>query len=323
MSKEKPSASISLDLDDLWTYLKTHGDASWTSYPSYLSYAVPRILDFLDQLKQKITFFIVGQDATFASNKDLLGEIAHRGHEIANHSFKHDPWLNTYAEEDVYREISEAEEKIEKVTNVKPVGFRAPGFSHSENVILALIRKGYLYDASTFPNLLNPLARLYFLRTSKLSSAERKKRAGLFGTWKDGLRSNRPHLRHRGGEYILEMPVTTMPTFRIPMHASYLLYLSTYSDRAASAYLTWAIQLCRLHAIAPSFLLHPLDFIGCDDTDRLSFFPGMNMPSQQKMERMKSILTKLQAHFDLIPMKAMADTLNTPATWRGLKIVST
>ncbi|MCB0556980.1 MAG: hypothetical protein KDD02_25760, partial [Phaeodactylibacter sp.] len=50
-------ASLSLDLDDQWTYLKTHGEDSWKDYPSYLNYAVPRILDLLDKHELKITFF--------------------------------------------------------------------------------------------------------------------------------------------------------------------------------------------------------------------------------------------------------------------------
>ena len=38
----RPLASISLDLDDLWSYLKTHGDQSWPERPSYLDRFVPR-----------------------------------------------------------------------------------------------------------------------------------------------------------------------------------------------------------------------------------------------------------------------------------------
>jgi hypothetical protein len=32
----KPAASISLDLDNLWSYLKTQGAPGWESFPSYL-----------------------------------------------------------------------------------------------------------------------------------------------------------------------------------------------------------------------------------------------------------------------------------------------
>ena len=38
----KPAASISLDLDNLWSYLKTQGAPGWESYPSYLDQVVPR-----------------------------------------------------------------------------------------------------------------------------------------------------------------------------------------------------------------------------------------------------------------------------------------
>jgi len=95
----KPVASISLDLDDQWTYMKTHGDPGWETYPSYLNYAVPRILDFLDEREVKITFFIVAQDAAFDHNHDVLAEIARRGHDIGSHTFHHDPWLHIYSEE--------------------------------------------------------------------------------------------------------------------------------------------------------------------------------------------------------------------------------
>ena len=38
----KPIASFSLDLDNKWSYMKTHGDAGWESFPSYLDCIVPR-----------------------------------------------------------------------------------------------------------------------------------------------------------------------------------------------------------------------------------------------------------------------------------------
>ena len=53
----KPAASISLDLDNLWSYLKTQGVSGWESFPSYLDVVVPRILETLDRCNQRITFF--------------------------------------------------------------------------------------------------------------------------------------------------------------------------------------------------------------------------------------------------------------------------
>ena len=59
----KPLAPLSLDLDNKWSYLKTHGDASWEDFPSYLDYLVPRVLAELERRDLTITFFIVGKDA--------------------------------------------------------------------------------------------------------------------------------------------------------------------------------------------------------------------------------------------------------------------
>ena len=39
-----PIASLSLDLDNKWSYLKTHGDPGWEGFPSYFDTVVPRFL---------------------------------------------------------------------------------------------------------------------------------------------------------------------------------------------------------------------------------------------------------------------------------------
>src|SRR5690349_20621843 len=97
----KPLASLSLDLDNKWSYMKTHGDEGWDRYPSYLDRVVPRVLEILAARNLKITFFIVGQDAALDSNRAALRAIADAGHEIGNHSFHHEPWLHLYSPEEV------------------------------------------------------------------------------------------------------------------------------------------------------------------------------------------------------------------------------
>ena len=78
----KQIASLSLDLDNKWSYMKTHGDAGWEQFPSYLSRLVPRVLELLDRHELKITFFVVGQDAALPQNAEALRSIANLGHEI-------------------------------------------------------------------------------------------------------------------------------------------------------------------------------------------------------------------------------------------------
>lgn len=308
---DKPIASMSLDLDDQWTYMKTHGDPTWSSYPSYLSYAVPRILDFLDEEKTSITFFLVAQDAAFDYNQEVLAEIAHRGHDIGNHTFHHDPWLHIYSANEIDEELARAEEHIERVTGVHPTGFRGPGFSFSDTVLEVLVKRGYAYDASTFPNILNPIARMYFLWKSDLSKEERLQRKGLFGTWKDGFRPNKAFEWNAEGSNMLEIPVTTMPLFKIPIHASYILFLSTYSFGLAMAYFRFALTMCKLTKTTPSILLHPLDFIGCDDTEALSFFPAMRVESQHKVRVLSEMFRLMKKNYRIITMAEQASLLRT------------
>ncbi len=98
-------ASLSLDLDNQWSYMKTHGDAGWQSHPSYLDAVVPRILAFLAERRLTITFFIVGQDAALEKNRAALRSISAAGHEIGNHSFRHEPWLHLYTAAELDEEL--------------------------------------------------------------------------------------------------------------------------------------------------------------------------------------------------------------------------
>src|SRR5690606_1479545 len=176
-------ASLSLDLDNKWSYLKTHGSDAWRDFPSYLDVVVPRVLQFLREHDLKITFFIVGQDAALPNNRDALCMLAEAGHDIASHSFNHEPWLHLYEDAQLDDEFTRAEQAIESATGVRVKGFRGPGFSISDRVLRILSKRDYRYDATAFPNVLNPLARAYFFAKSNLTEEEREQRKALFGNF--------------------------------------------------------------------------------------------------------------------------------------------
>jgi hypothetical protein len=303
MTADKPLASISLDLDDLWTYLRTRGDSAWKSYPSYLPLLIPLLLDLLDSLELKITVFVVGLDAESPLNRSLLRAIAERGHEIGNHSFSHVSWLDRYGASRIGREIDRAEEAIVAATGQRPRGFRGPGFSWSPELLEALGRRNYTYDASTLPTFLGPLARWYFLARSRLSRQERRKRSTLFGPFRNGFSPVRPYCwQLRNGAQLLEMPTTTFPVVKLPFHMSYLLYLSRISPALMFGYLRAAIDTCRVMRVGPSFLLHPLDLLGSDQAPGLSFFPAMDLPGERKRDLVVGVLETLGTAFRLVPM---------------------
>jgi len=301
-----PIASLSLDLDNKWSYMKTHGDPGWESFPSYLDILVPRVLDFLKTRNLTITFFIVGQDAALEKNHEHLRSIAAAGHEIGNHSFRHEPWLHLYSEKEIEAEIVIAEENIQFATGQKPIGFRGPGYSLSSAMLRELVRRGYQYDATTLPNFLAPVARAYYFTTAKFSPDQKRQRQSLGGTLRDGLRPIRPYRWRMDDGMLIEIPVTTMPIFKVPIHVSYLLCLSIFSRAVALQYFNTALRLCRLTGIQPSLLLHPTDFLGCDDTQGLSFFPGMSLPSEKKMAFVNDVVHKLSAEFTVLTLQQHA-----------------
>jgi hypothetical protein len=310
MMSSRPRASLSLDLDDLWSYLRTRGDPSWESRPSYLPEFLPRVLDVLDRIGVKLTFFVVGFDATRKENQPHLRAITERGHEVGNHSFAHECWLHRYSVAELEADIQQAEEALRAATGQQPTGFRGPGFSWSADLFEVLARRHYIYDASTFPTFLGPLARLYFLASTNLSAEEREQRAALFGSFRDGLRPNQPYRwRLQGGRTLLEIPVTTIPVIKTPFHMSYLLYLSRFSTALMRAYLHGALAACRALGVEPSFLLHPLDLLGGDQVPQLSFFPGMDLPGHRKEKLFTEVLGVLASRFELMTMGERATGL--------------
>lgn len=306
---ERTCASLSLDLDNQWSYMKTHGNPGWQSFPSYLDLAVPRILEFLRARGLTITFFIVGQDAALDRNRAALRALADAGHEIANHSFNHEPWLHLYSEVELDAELALAERHIESATGVRTIGFRGPGFSLSSTTLRVLARRGYLYDATVFPNLLNPLARAYFFATSNLTSEEKKQRKALFGTFADALKPIKPYRWEIEGRKLLEIPVTTMPLLKLPIHLSYILYLSKYARPLARLYFRMALAMCALTRTQPSILLHPLDFLGREDVQELGFFPGMDLPREHKLALVGEALDLMAQRSELLTMRAHAERL--------------
>jgi len=303
VKKEKPVASISLDLDNQWSYMKIHGDEGWEKYPSYFDIFIPHVLDILDELELKITFFIVGKDAESEENRKYLKMITDRGHEVGNHSYHHESWLQSYSYEEIEKEIIAAEEAIEESTGQKPKGFRGPGFSWSRELLQVLEKRGYLYDASTLPTFLGPLARKYYFMKSDLTKEEKKARKELFGKFSEGFRKLRPYYWDLGeNKRIAEIPVTTMPIFKLPFHLSYLIYISNISIILMKIYLSMALFLCKITRTPISYLLHPLDIIGGDQLQQLAFFPGMNIASERKLNVFREVIAQLKKQHNLVSM---------------------
>ncbi|MGI8469385.1 MAG: polysaccharide deacetylase family protein [Pyrinomonadaceae bacterium] len=304
---KKTIASLSLDLDNKWSYMKTHGDAGWENFPTYLDVVAPRALNFLKERNLNITFFIVGQDAARAENSDAIRQIADAKHEIGNHSFNHEPWLHLYSKQELIDEFEKTENALEQVTGQIPKGFRGPGYSLSPTVLEVLAERNYEYDCSTLPTYIAPLARAYyFFKSPEMPEEEREKRKKLFGKFSDGFQSLKPYKWLVGEKSLVEIPVTTLPIFKTPIHASYVIYLSTFSRIAAKIYWKMAIEMCKRSGTQLSLLLHPLDFLSGEDAPELKFFPAMNLPVEEKLEFLGEILDAFGENFEIVNLRRHA-----------------
>lgn len=96
-----------------------------------------QILDLLDQYDAKALFFINGHLAE--SRKEVVKDIADRGHLIGNHTWWHKN-LRKMTVEQAREEISSVSDLIEEITGEPPVYFRPP-FGQNSDTSLAIVKE--------------------------------------------------------------------------------------------------------------------------------------------------------------------------------------
>ena len=101
---------------------------------------MPKILDILKANNVKVTFFVLGEWVD--KFPDIIKRMAEEGHDVANHSDTH-PHIASLSYEDIKKEITSANEKIEKATGKKNDLFRAPYGEYNDNVISAAEELGF------------------------------------------------------------------------------------------------------------------------------------------------------------------------------------
>jgi len=84
----------------------------------------PRILDLLDRHGIIATFFVPGWVAE--RNKEIVKDVADRGHEVAHHGYLHEPLSSLGPEESEGEILDLGSEIIESITGIRPKGCRSP-----------------------------------------------------------------------------------------------------------------------------------------------------------------------------------------------------
>ncbi len=318
-----PPAGISVDLDNLWAYLKTRGDARWRGYPSCFAEALPIVREFFRERRIAATFFIVGKDAENERDRQALAELADDGHEIANHGYSHEVCLNPphsaglSDSPSLESEIERGEDAIARISGAAPRGYRGAGFGCSPAQIEILGRRGYAYDSSLWPTWCGSLARAAYFRMAKVGREARLERASLWSGAQSSGWPNRPFLwaMKGGAAGLAELPVSVFAGLRLPAHVSYWMALAERSMPLARLGATLSIRAARWAGGPFCALLHPTDFLDSAIAPPLAFFPGMQVPAAAKIRFLHAYFDRIERQFRPVPLRDLARwAADRPAT---------
>jgi polysaccharide deacetylase family protein (PEP-CTERM system associated) len=154
---------LSIDFED-WHQLvhRRIGRPDWEEGSATFERHVSTLLDLLDELGVRATFFVAG--ITADRHPGALAAVAARGHELACHGYDHRRAFRQTPDEfrqDVLRSV----DAVQRIGGVTPAGYRAPWFSITRDSFWAhdvLRDLGFSYDSSLFdspriPNRIQPI----------------------------------------------------------------------------------------------------------------------------------------------------------------------
>jgi peptidoglycan-N-acetylglucosamine deacetylase len=284
--------AVSVDLDEIPNYFAIHGLPEPTGPGRTLVYdvAIDRLGELARELGIPLTLFAIGCDLERPEAAAKLRAAREGGFEIANHSLDHRYDLVRLGHDEIRRQIVEGAKAIERATGVAPTGFRAPGYTITDEVFGVLAELGVTYDSSVFPCPAYWGAKAAAIaliglrgRTSRsivdtpfvLASPTRPYRVG------------RPYWRRGNG--VIELPVQVTRGPRLPFFGT------TVTAWGPSI----ARRLARACAGEPlvNLELHGIDVL--DTADGLDALhphqPGVGVPRARKVQALRVAIEELRA----------------------------
>lgn len=302
----KKYLSITIDVDTIGTLFPEQAveDIKDDTFVNGLQ----RFLDIFNKYGVKATLFVVGKDLLLKKNIDILKLFAAEGHELANHTMNHIQGFYLLPEQSIIEEITNTENIIEETTGVKICGFRAPGWNADRSVLKILAGKNYLYDASVFPTIVMPAAKLtHYLKTRRLPKIQRVTMGPISNMFARS-RIHRNGNDDKTGEAnsgFFEVPLTTSSVLRLPFFGtmvfefgmSYfnLLYRSIRKQKFVNFSLHLAELADKNNDFDPSVL---------DTRCNKGYIPKcLHMEAGEKLDILEEILQKFSRDFEFLTLK--------------------
>ncbi len=285
-------ASVSVDLDEIPNYFEIHGLRQPDGPAASLVYdvALRRLEELAETGGFPLTLFTIGADVARAEAARGLRAAADDGHEIANHSLDHRYDLVRLGRSEIKRQIEEGARVIEEATGYAPVGFRAPGYTISDEVFDVLGELGVAYDSSVFP------CPAYFAaKTAAIGAIAIRGRTSrsIVDTPKVLLAPTRPYRigapYWKRGEGLLEIPVQVTRGLRLP-------FIGTSVTLAGPSRASFLAKMCVGEPLV-NLELHGIDVLDADDgLEALRpHQPDVRVPHRRKLDAILSAVSTLRA----------------------------
>ena len=237
-----PIVSVSVDLDPVECYFRIHGLPGGPADEVrrvILRRCLPRLADLFARHGIRATLFVVGRDLEEdAEGRRIVADLASAGHEVASHTHTHPYHLVRLARPRIVEEIDRAHAAIAAVCGRPPVGFRAPGYEISAEVIELLCQRGYRYDSSTFPAIPYYLAKAAVLGLIRLAGRRSGSILGSPAVLRAPCKPYRPAAGspyRRGDQPIVELPITVTPWLRLHVIGTTLVVAPEWLRRRLTA----------------------------------------------------------------------------------------
>ena len=282
-------AGVSIDVDSVASHLNGYGRGDSDDVASVYEKALPRAAEIFLAQNIRATFFLPAQEAEqFAP---IVRELVRRGHEIACHSYTHPivrdgRWAPLRERELVY-----ARELLEKISGERVVGFRAPGWCGSQELLRLLPGCGYEYDASFYPSWFLLVVRAMLGRGYRHFLADLQ----------NALTSAQVRLITEKPKPFVEIPLSCSPILRFP-------YYHTLKVKLPRGIFRIIRQMAHTRQTPIHYVLHAVDFLSLSDvTDkRIVHHPGMELDLTAKLDLIVEELVLLRAQREVVPYKEIA-----------------
>ncbi|HEY3818949.1 MAG TPA: polysaccharide deacetylase family protein [Polyangiaceae bacterium] len=283
--------AVSVDLDEIPNYYGIHGLPEPAGPERSLVYdvAVERLGALATELSIPLTLFAIGRDLERPEAATALARAHARGFEIANHSLDHRYDLVRLGRAEIRRQIEAGAAAIERATGTAPVGFRAPGYTITDEVFDVLGDLDVLYDSSVFPC---PAYWAAKAAAITLIAARGRRSRSIIDTPAVLTAPTRPYLAGRPywkrGGGVLELPVQVTRGARLP-------FIGTYVTLGGPRVARLLARMCVGEPLV-NLELHGIDVL--DAADGLEALrphqPDVRVPTARKLDALRAAVGELR-----------------------------